>query len=111
MGRPNGQQAQFADFPILGQVGVDVAQLLVEGKRPVAPQGDHAHDPVLVDGDDVEVLVVEAIDVPALGVGLVLRDFLDEGLVSQLEDLLELPKLVRDLEPDWARVSHDGPRL
>ena len=54
---------------------------------------------------------MEAVDVAALGVGLVLRDFLDEGLVCELEDLLEFPKLVRDLEADWARVGHDGPRL
>ncbi len=61
--------------------------------------------------DDVEVLVVEAVDVPAVGVDLVLRDLLDEGLVAKLENLLELFWVGRKLEPDWARVGHDGAGL
>ncbi len=53
---------------------------------------------------------MKAIDVPAIGIRRMLRDLFDEGLVGELEDLLEVGRLGRDAEPNGLG-RHDRARL
>ena len=108
--RPDRQQAQLADAATRRQVRIDVPELLVEGERPLPPNRQHADDRVVVYGDEVGVLVVETVDVAAVGVRRVLRDFLDEGVVGELEDLLEF-RWLRRYPVLHLPKGHDGAGL
>jgi hypothetical protein len=72
--------------------------------------GYHADDRRAIDRDEIRVFRLKPIDVPAIGIRRMLRDLFDEGLVGELEDLLEVGRLGRDAEPnglgshDWARL-------
>jgi hypothetical protein len=53
---------------------------------------------------------MEPIDVPAVGIGRMLWNLFDEGLVRELEDLLEVGLSGRDAKPNRRR-SHDAAGL
>ena len=106
----NGQQAELADAAIGRQVRIDAAELLVEREGALTAHGHHADDRAAIDRDEIGVFRVKAIDVPPVGIRRMLRDLLDEGLVGELEDLLEVGRLGRHAEPNGLG-RHDRPRL
>ena len=94
------QQADLADAGALGlgQVGLEAAQLFVQGEGPAVADADHADEVMIPAADEVGVLVVEAVNEDAGVVGGMLGHLLDERGVVQLEDFVELPGLVGLLE-------------
>ena len=110
VGLANSQQAELADAAAGRQVRIDAAELLIEREGALIAHGDHADDRAAIDRDEIRVFFVKAIDMAPIGIRRMLRNLLDEGLVGELEDLLEVGRLGRDAEPnglgshDWARL-------
>jgi len=89
VGRLHREQPELANAPPGRQHVVHEPELLIEGKRPIAANRNHADHFVAALGDDVLVLVVKTIDVPAVGVRRVLRDLLNKRLIEEPGHLLE----------------------
>jgi hypothetical protein len=92
------EQADFAGAPARRQVGIQIGQLLVQGKGASSAGGDHADDPVIGHADEVGVFVVELIHQTRSARGLMLGDFLHKGPVIELMNLFELPVFRSDFE-------------
>jgi hypothetical protein len=90
------------------KVRIEVGELLVEGEGAVEMDRDHADDVTGLDADEVFVAVMKAIDQHAVGIGVMLGDFLDERAVVQAVNLLELPGLGGHFE-DEAACAGAGP--
>ena len=93
----DGKQPDFADGPARRQMGIEVRQFLVERERPVAAHGEHPDELLVLQTDEIRVLRVKLVHEPLGGRRLVLRDFLDEGLVVEPVNLLKFPIFGREL--------------
>lgn len=104
----DGEQADFAQRPVRGEVGIEVVELAVERERALVAKGDHTGEDsfFLMNADDVGVLLVEFIGQHLVAVGFVLRDFLHEGFIVQRMDSLDFPRLFRDLEDESIEQTH-----
>src|SRR5262245_21752112 len=107
MGRPHRQEPQLADTPAGGKVRIHVLELLIERKRPLAADRNHPDDVVALDGNEVGILVVEAIDMAPVWTGAVLWNLLHERLVSEPENLLVFRRVGGNPELDRAGARHD----
>ena len=81
----------FADTTTRWKVGVEVFQFLVQRKRSLVSDGDHAKQSIPLKTDKVRVLVVESVRQDTCWIRWMLRNFLNEGSVVEAEDLFELP--------------------
>jgi hypothetical protein len=89
----DGKQTDFAYAAAGGQMGIQVWDFLIEGKRTAAAGGNHANDPLPGNANKIGVFEVEFIHQAWSARGLMLRDFLHEGFIIQLMNLFELPVL------------------
>ena len=96
--RGDGEQSSLNGSPTGGQILVEPRHLGVERERPVPPHRHHAGQPVFLERNHVVVLAVETVHKPAIGIGWVLGNLVDEGLVVKAMDGLEFPFLGRDLQ-------------
>src|SRR5262249_50753695 len=67
-----------------------VGQAVGDGEGGLAVDADHADDLTVLDGDEVDVLVVELVNEPAVTDVGILGQLADERAVVQRVDLLEL---------------------
>ena len=92
------EEADFAGAAAWRQVGIQIGQLLVQGKGAARAGGDHANDSVAAQADQVGVFIVEFIHQPGSGRGLMLGDLLHKSPVIELMNLFELPIFRCDFE-------------
>ena len=98
------EQTHLADRTIRRQIRIEILELFIQRKRPLASHRQHADDLTVHNADDIGVLLMKLVYQDALGISLVLRDLLDKRLVIETVDLLELPGLRRYLE--YMRACH-----
>ncbi len=108
LARLDGQQAHF-QRPRAG-LAQDrrVGQAIGDGKRRLVVGADHAHDFIIADDDQINVLVVEFVDQGAGPCRWMLRDFVDECAVIETVNLLEFLFRFRPFEKVWTDAQHSG---
>ena len=79
-------------------MNVEVGNFLIERERAIATRGQHAHDFLIVQADEIGVLSVKLVHEPVRGGRLVLRNFLHERPVVETMDHLELPVFGSEFE-------------